>query len=367
MELYDNFEVNLMDGNLERGGWTVQGNLLDDLTGLVFGQNVALHGQNLSGGIADPQYKQYFNGHCFTGVSGYSVQKWSSRGTIRLGTADNLLKGYLQDIAFTESASPQHGHQITDLRIAKAVEHIMRDHCNVIFDPVKTPNGIVPSVDVDTAGSVKRETFIVRKSNNFWRRIQEMGGGNKAGEFYYPYFTRDNVFHHRLNPFASSPTSKGTLTNNHITGPLRIQFTDANPLNRVGQVDLYTVMVGSENFYNSVYPNPQDGGKRHILGTGVWADSQVRSDAMAQQLYEWLTRPYTLFVPVDPCLLLFGDDGKGLDLAEAVHVDYDGQVDDGGNGFNFQIDTDGYIYGATLRFDSANDKANCILRLECKP
>lgn len=365
MDLTNVFLPQTLNGSLQRGGYIVTGQIEADTDGLLYGQNVQLQGLSGAGSL-DMAYRTFFDGHCLNTPDNLQFDKFSSRASMQIGTADNLLKGHLQDLGFTEQASPQNEHQITGMSISDIVEHIARRHCNAVYDAALTPDGIITALDVNTADSTPLARRNVRKTNNLWRRLQELGGGETAGEFFRPWFNRQNKFFYQPVPafWTTPPTAKGTLTNAHIRGQVRVKVNNSDLATKIGQVQLLAVAT-STVVYNAEFPaNPGDG-KPYQVSSGVWADSQSRANTLAERLYKWLTRPYTLQIEVDPGLVLFGDDGAGLDLADAVNVTYDGPADNGGAGVHLQLSAAKfYVYDINVAFDLAGKAARATLTLE---
>lgn len=350
-----------LNGSLSRGGWVCTGQLIADTDALERGRNVQVLARSTAGGWRDPQYRAFFEGHVIDPPDQLRFDKFGSTATVQIGTADALLHGYLQDIGFSENGSPSNEHQITGLTFAKMVEHVLRRHCNAIYDATRTPDGVVTSLTFDS-GSVAVAMRNVRKSNSLWQRVQEIGGGERAGEFWISYFRRDNSFHYQPHSAFQTgpPASKGTLRAGHIKGMPQVKINS----DRIAQVQLVTFKGGTTT-YNSEYPTSViDEGTIHQLTSGVWADSQAKSDTLAERLYKWLTRPYTLIIKVDAGLTLYGDDGNGLDLADAVTVVYDGPADDGGNGVHLNINNKFYVYEVDVTFDAAGHAATAQLTLE---
>lgn len=366
MDITDVFLPQSLNGSLTRGGTIISGQLVGDTDGLEYGRNVQLQGISGAGGSLDPAYRTFFDGHCLTAPDNIQFDKYTSTAMIQIGTMDNLLKGHLQDIGFTEQASPQNSHQITGMSIADIVDHILRRHCNAVYHATQTPDGVITDLDVDTTNSTPLTLRNVRKSNHFWRRLQELGGGERAGEFYRCWFDRRNKFYYQPAPafFATPPSSKGTLTNEHIRGRVRVKVHNADPATKIGQVQLYAVSTGTST-YTAEYPTNWGDGKIHQVSSGVWANNQTRADTLAERVYKWMTRSYSLQVEVDAGLALFGDDGLGLDLGDAVSITYDGTADNGGAGVHLQLSAAKfYVYGIDVRFNLPRKSARCTLTLE---
>jgi hypothetical protein len=359
-----------LNGDIRRGGWLLTGSVGNDTDAVTRGLNIRALGKSLA--TADAVYTEYFNAHALADP-GFAFSRYKSDARWQAGTADNFLRGEaIQDISFTTQASPANSHEINGLQFADIINHIMQSHTNYILDltgAAGSPDGIISNTDVDTTNSTAIELFIVRASNNLWSTLQRIGGGEEGGgEFYRIYFTRQNkLVYQPAPPFVSpQPSAKGTINKNHIRGQVRVAFPNSMPGQRVGQVQL-TCVKNSTTVFTTEYPATPTDGKILKKKRGVWANSQARADVLSQRLYEWLTRSYTLTLEVDPGLILFGDDGVGLELGDRVLVTYDGPTEDSttGHGVHLNISAQSmFVYSATVRFDDAGKMATGVLTLE---
>jgi len=134
-----------------------------------------------------------------------------------------------------------------------------------------------------------------------------------------------------------------------------------------GQVQL-TVTQSDDSILTGKFPALQPTrGRIVVKNSGVFADAQADVDTMAENLYNWLNRPYTLTVEVDPGLILFGDDGRGVDLGDKVTVTYDGPAEDAITGAGVHLDLssqDFWVYKYGVTFDSQGMMAKGTLTLE---
>lgn len=370
METINNLIVKSISGDLRQGGSIVTGSIDGDTDALVFGDHIRLIGKSLAD-FNDLEFREFFNGHILE-TPDYSFDPFSSQNSIRLGTANELLRGgTLQDIAFTENVSPSNDHQISPtMRISTLFTHIMERHCNFIFHATRAPDGIIFSTDIDTTDTALSR-INVHKDNNFWNAlINKLGGGEEGGvQFYRPYFRRSNELVYQPAPMfqGSPPASKGMLTKEHLRGRIRVNIRNARPQERTGQVNI--VAVGGDNtFYEAKFPaTTPTGGKIVVKDRGIWADSQARADVLAQNVYDWLTRPYTLNVEVDPGLILFGDDGTGLDIGDKITVTYDGPSEDTITGAGVHLNLSAavfWIYKYNITYDVNTKTTKGTLELE---
>ncbi|MEE8208303.1 MAG: hypothetical protein V3T88_05045, partial [Nitrosomonadaceae bacterium] len=188
-------------------------------------------------------------------------------------------------------------------------------------------------------------------------------------QFYRPYFTRSNkLVYQPAAPFQSSPpASKGTLTKEHLRGRVRVNIRNAKPNERTGQVNIVAVK-GDNDFLEAKFPLLQPGdGKIVVKDSGVWADTQGRADILAQNVYDWLTRPFTLNVEVDPGLILFGDDGQGLDIGDKIQVTYDGPAEDTATGAGVHVNLSSavfWVYKYSVSYDANGRTGKGTLELE---
>jgi hypothetical protein len=370
METINNFIVKQISGDLRQGGSIVTGTIDGDTDALQFGDHIRLIGKSLAD-FNDLTFREFFNGHVLE-TPDFSFDPFASQTPIRVGTANELLRGgTLQDIAFTENGSPSNDHQISPtMRISTLFTHIMERHCNFIYHATRAPDGIIFSTDIDTSDTAVTR-LNVHKDNNFWNAlVNKLGGGEDGGvQFYRPYFRRDNTLVYQPAPMfqSSPPASKGTLTKEHLRGRVRVNVRNAKPQERTGQVNI--VAVGGDNsFYEAKFPatTPTDG-RVIVKDRGIWADSQARADVLAQNVYDWLTRPYTLNVEVDPGLILFGDDGNGLDIGDKIAVTYDGPAEDTATGAGVHLNLSAtvfWVYKYSVTYDVDTKSAKGALELE---
>ncbi len=353
-------------GNLMRGGWLATARIDGDTDLVSRNQNIQLVAKSAAGSL-DPEWREVFNGHALSDPD-FRFDRHTSQAQVQAGTVDALLRGEpIQDIGYTEQASPTNNHQATGLDFAYMIEHQLQKHCNAILDATGAagaPDGVVTETDIDTTNSTLIGRYTVAKSTNFWRALQQIADG----EFYNIWCDRHNKIYYQPRPmFEPSPAaSKGLLTTSHMRGALQVKYWNSKPGQRVGQVHITTVK-DSTTVYKSKYPaNPADG-KIMPSKDGFWAASQANSDTLAERWYRWLTHAYTLTVEVDPGLAMFGDDGLGLDLGDRLTFNYDGPAEDADTGVGVHLLAAGqsmYVYGMQVSFDVVGRLAKAVLTLE---
>ena len=367
MAINDRIVVRSISGDLRQGGTRITGIVDGDTDAVVFGDNVRLLGRSFAN-YADISQTEIFNGHILETPS-FDFDTFSSQATIMIGTANFLMTGRLQAVGYTEQASPANDHQIAPtMRISSIFQHTVNAHCNFIYNATTMPDGIINETDYDTSDTAV-DLLNVRGGNNFWGALQtQLSGGEEGGiQFFRPHFTRKNKFVYQAAPHFRSPalTTKGTITKENLRGRPRVSIRNAKASDRVGQVELVAVDA-DETVYTGVYPaQPAEG--NIIKKTGIWTDGQSRVDTLAQNLFEWLTRPYTLSIEVDPGLILFGDDGQGLDLGEMVTVTYDGPTEDTATGAGVSVNFNAqnfFIYRYNITYDPRTRQGKGILELE---
>jgi len=359
-----------LNGDLRRGGWLLSGQVGNDTDAVTRGLNIQAMGKSLAG--SDMVLSEYFNGHALADPD-FRFSRYQSDMRWQAGTADNFLRGEaLQSLSFTEQASPANSHEFTGLNFGKIITHIMEQHTNFIFDADGSngsPDGIIFSTDIDITNSTPIELFIIRDTNNLWSTLQKIGGGETGGgEFYRIFFKRTNELVYQPAPPFISPqaASKGTINKGHIRGQVQVKFNNSQPGQRIGQVDITTVKDSDEVFKSKFPSDPVDGKifKKH---RGIWANSQARSDTLAERLFKWLTRLYTVTLEVDPGLITFGDDGQGLELGDRLILDYDGPTEDATTGHGVAVNFNSqsmFVYGVSVQFDTSGMLASGTLILE---
>lgn len=361
-----------LDGNLRRGGWLLSGTVEGDTDAVIKGQNIPARGKSLAT-FTDFEWREWLNGHLLS-MPDFRFTRYGSSAVWRTGTADAFLRGErLQDISFADVASPSNSHEAISWNFAEVVQHIVQSHCNYILDAtgvLGSPDGIISEKDLDTTNSTTFTTFIVRGSNNMWRSLQQIGGGEEGGgEFYRIWFDRANKLFYQPAPIFLSPqpAAKGTLTKEHLRGQVQVKFHNSNPGQAVGQVVLKAV-ASPTTIFTAKFPTttPADG-KIFKKDSGVWANSQGRTNTLASNLYKWLTREYTLTVEVDPGLALLGDDGAGLDLGDRLLLTYDGPAEDADTGAGVHLNLSAqslFVYGVKVNFNAIRGQAKAVLILE---
>lgn len=355
-----------LNGNLRRGGWLATARIDGDTDLVSRGQNWRAMGKSAAGSL-DPEWREMLNSHILSDPD-FRFDRHTSQATAQAGTVDALLRGEaIQDIGFTEQASPTNDHQITGLDFAAMINHALQKHCNVIKDDTGvagSPDGIIVDTDIDTTNSTLISRFNISKSGNFWRTLQQVA----ESEFYNLWVDRHNkIFYGPRPSFAPSPpASKGLLTTSHMRGTPTIKFWNSKPGQRVGQVRITTIK-DSTTIFKSTFPAAPADGKILPSKDGFWAASQANSDTLAERWYRWLTRSYTFTVEVDPGLVLFGDDGLGLDLGDRITFNYDGVGEDADTGAGVALAAAAqpvYVYGINVQFDVAGRMAKATLTLE---
>lgn len=366
--------VTSIDGDLRRGGWIYGATVQGDTDAIILGRHVQVRGRSLAG-FVDPAARFVGMGYVLN-TPDYTFDRYSSQALFQFGTADNLLRGNVQALSGTVVTSPANSHQYTSFSFATIVNHILRAHCNFVYNAtgglIGSPEGIIKTLDLDADSVLFDEVgdkFVVSKSENIWGTLQQIGGGEEGGgEFHRPWFDRRGVFHYQPAPpfIAPTPTAKGTLDKGHIRGTVQVQNVAGRFEQRTGQVEL-TAGIRPADIFNSRYPASPGQGRILQKQSGVWAETQTQANTQSRRLWRWLNRPYTLTLQVDPALALFGDDGFGLDLGDRIEVTYDGPAEDAltGGGVHLDITEQGfYVYGVRVQPDQMRQTGTATLILE---
>ena len=359
-----------LTGDLRQGGYKLSCTVEGDTDIVVSGQNIQLRGKS-GADFLDNDFRTFFDGHATADPDSLQITRYNSAAQIPVGTMDALLAGEsLQDIGFTEQASPANDHQITGLQLADIVEHIFKRHCNAFYHATTTPDGVITSTDIDTTNSVALERYNVSKSTNMWRSLQTIGGGERAGEFFLPFFDRKNKFYYQPFPafWATKPTTKGTIDKNHLKDTIKVKRNSNSPGAKVGQVSL-TAVKDFDTVNTASFPTNPAIGKILPTRDGIFAEDQTKTTTLATRLYQWLTRKYTVTIEVDPALILFGDDGNGLEIANMITLDYNGPAEDAisGAGLSLDLSDDYFIFRIQINFDLDGKAAQGFLTLESDP
>jgi len=353
-------------GSLTRGGVSAPCLIDGDTDAINKGDNIRIQARSLAG-FADNDHRDILNAWALSDPSPIQFGPYTSRANVTIGTSNEMLSGEsIQDIGFTFQASPANMHQMNPMTLAHIFYHCMEDHCNHI-KTATVVEGIIENTSIDYTGSTDLERYKVTRSDNMWSTLQKIGGGESTGEFYRPWFDRFNTLYYQKSPafWVTPPASKGTLNKDNIKGTPRIEIRNSKPGDIIGQVQIETVK-DYDTVYKATYPAARVAGKVNRTSRGIWSSGQADTTQKAEDLYKWLTRPYTMQVEIDAGLLFFGDDGRGLRLADAVTVVYDGPTENAttGAGLHINLNKKFYIFGYTVRFDLLTDSAIAILTLE---
>lgn len=361
-----------LSGDLRRGGWQLSGSVGGDTDAVRAGLNLRGMGRSLSDWI-DLTARQWLNGHVVA-TPDFSFDRYSSQAQFQVATVDAFLSGLdIQDISFAVVASPSNPHEATSWSFSTIIQHILKKHCNAVHSSAGgPPDGVVTTLDFNgtsTTFSTVGDHFIVGHSENLWSTLQNIGGGEEGGgEFYRIWCTRRNVIRYQpAPPFISpQPASKGTLTREHIRNTVQVRFNNSQPGQRVGQVQI-VAGINPSTIFRAKYPASPQRGKIVKKLSGVWAEDQPRANLLAERLYKWLTRSYTLTVEVDPGLVLYGDTGRGLDLGDRLLLTYNGPAEDADTGAGVHLNLSSqslFVYGVQVNFDAPGGRATAYLTLE---
>ena len=345
-------------GDIKRGGWRLTDNIQGETNAIGTGQQRELLAKS-GASFVDTTFRQVFNGNAIANPDNIQFDRYTSQTNVICGTGNEFLSGEaIQDIGFTSQITPLNDHQITNMSLASIVDHIIRRHTNLVFDATAMPDGIVTTLNIDFTNSVKLERYNVSKSQNMWRTLQNIGGGESSGEFYRCWFNKANEFFYQPTPMFGSETTLGTLDSSMFWNRPRIKLNNNQPGKKIGKVQI-TAVKNFNTIFTSSFPNPPGDGKILPSKDGIFAANQAESDLFAQRMFEWLTRPFTVTIGVDPAIIAFE-----VDLGDKVTLDYNGPVDTVDSTLHIDLSGDYIVYGARIQFDSRGYFASGSLILE---
>lgn len=370
-------EISLIsaNGDLRRGGWIYTAQVLGSTNAVSPGEYLQYRGRSLSG-FVDPALRLALDGYVL-GQPDFSFDRYSSQAQIQFGTSDNLLMGgSLQDLSFAVVSSPSNSHEATSWTFATMTEHILKYHTNFVYDATGaagSPDGIITTLDFDANSTLFDQVgdyFIVNQSSNLWSTLSgNLAGGEEGGiEFFRIWNTRRNILRRYMAPpfISPQPTAKGTLTKSHLRGAVQVRFHNNQPGQRIGQVQI-VAGIRPSTIFNAQYPASPGDGKILKKQSGIWSQSQPRTDILAERLYRWLTRSWTITCQVDVGLILWGDDGDGIDLGDRLLLTVDGPALDldTGQGVHLNLSSQSvFVYGIQINFSPERRTATAQLTLE---
>jgi len=365
-----NFQLQSINGDLRRGGYIVSVLASDTTNPVVYGQKVRLSGQSLAGGIQDAATTLVGDMYVFQ-TPPFQFDALTRNVTFQIATADQLLRqGGIQDIPYDQITPSTNPHQIVSpMRFSDILTEAITNHTNFVYDLTDNPHGIIFDFDFETTDT-NISHYSLPKSRNFWGTItSKLGGGETGGvQFYRIWFTRRGVMKYQPAPPFISPalTSRADFDKSHIFG--RPSVTIREPKDQISQVRLSSVGASPGVTFNSQFPTSTLGpGSPFEKTSGIWAETQAQTDDYAERVYRWLTRPYTVQIQVDEGLVLWGDDGAGIELGDMVTITYDGPVENAATGGAMYLDWDEeefFVYGINIAYDNANQVGAATLTLE---
>lgn len=319
--------IGKISGDVEAGGWEASGRVLNDADALDFYQQVLAWFDLYAGGWSDAQ-RSAFSGHLLPEAWKRTVQ--GSDAPWKAFTAQEFMKqGELQGIYFQDVASsPANRHQIIDMTFAAIVYEVLGGHCNLVLaddataydstlwggsftTPTFDDGFLALNLDFTNSAAVDSYAF---KDGKFWSRLKEIA----TAEFYQLYVDKTNTLNYVPHPMfgASVPDIVLTLDDGLLLEPLTIERRNTEA---IGQMVLHGTTPGGTQI-TGTYPADPNPGPIMRRG-GYMLDSATDLDAIAQRMYLFETRGYTVTAEIGNGV------GLLLELLERVAITYSSAQD----------------------------------------
>ena len=364
-----NFQLQSIQGTIKQGGYTATISAFDDTAPVEYGQRVRLMGQSLAGGIQDAE-PALIGDWYVTQSPPFQFDALTRRLTFNCGTADQLLRHIgIQDIPYDEITPSTNPHQIVPpMTFSDMLTEALGNHSNFVFDAVDNLEGIIFDTDIET-GDTTLPHYSLPQSRNMWQTLtSKLGGGEEGGvQFFRIWFTRKGVLTYQPAPMFRSPalTSVADLTTAHLLDQVRVTIRE--PQDRTSQVRLSAVGATAGQTFNAEFPTTATLGSPFKKTSGIWANSQAQTDDYAERVYRWKTRPFTVQATVDEGMVLFGSDGRGIELGDMVTLTIDGPAINTATGGGMHLTwslQEFFVYGIQITYDNARQVGRGILTLE---
>lgn len=317
-EYLNDLQIQSVVGDADKGGWEANLRVFQDTDALEKWQAVALLFRFHSPDGWDKEERT-------TGLLGHVLPQGltfdfpTSQARLNMATSHRFLEAMsVQGIGFADQsvagAAPYNAHQIDGLRLGHIIKHILEEHCNI--STTTNPEGWVDTAsDIDITNSTTVNRYNFHATNSGWSALQQVA----RNEFYYLYFSKDNVVHYIPNPMfaAALPTPVMEFTGAFCSGRPTVTLRAEKKVSQV------TLKATDEDgtVYTSQWPvSPATEGRpKELTRIRVGgAAPQVRLDALALRVYDWETRDYTVQWPAP------GWAGFFFELLDRVEVSYTG-------------------------------------------
>lgn len=302
-----------IEASLDKGGWEMNGVVLDDADRLDFYQLIEVSFDFLSNGLWEPNSRIGFSGHLLPEEWTKNVQ--GSIAPWKAFTAQEIMKmGRIQGIFFKNvSSSPANDHQIVGMTYADIVEEVLGiqnqyGHCNLAKGV--WPEGIC-SLNIDKSNSSSISEYTV-KEGNFYSALAQIA----QIDGYELWCSKDNTINFVPHPmFGTLPDPVFELTNDWLLEPLGIERHEE----LIGQVKMRgSTPAGIQ--ISGKYPTSQQIGPIKYIDDYL-ASSSAKMDEIAERKYRLENRDFTVKARVP------GAVGLMVEILDRITITYSSSVD----------------------------------------
>jgi hypothetical protein len=310
----DVFVFDTITGDIGRGGWEATGSFMNAQGLADYSRRAEIFYMPEGLGVWNEDWLLALRGFLLPRTITWDRGK--SRTEVTMATSHVFLENAgLQGIFFASVAVPTNPHQNTQWTLGEIVEHIVEDHTNVA-DWADTSG-------IETVDSTSVNYYTVHESNSIWNTLKRIG----SNEYYVPYFTKRDELIYNVHPmFASSlPEPVMEIDSRYMIGQPSVTYRDEIIPD---QVQLYA-LTDAGAVLRSDYPEAIGSEGRRNKVTNLRCNSQVRLNELAQRLYLFLQRQYSV------TLTMPGPWGLMMELYDRAELTYSGTTQ---NGVAFQWD-----------------------------
>ena len=280
--------ISRIQGSIKDGGWRCSGEILNST--LATNQEITVYSDLLTTNGLNSDHIA-FNGYVLPDPLNIRFQ-YDSMKFAAYTAQEYMKRNRAQGVYFTDQASPQNWHQITDMTYAKIVDHIIGKtgeygHCNLTKEAWPNDGILIKNIDDSNSSSLNMYDL---KEGSFWTRLKSMADVDQ----YIIYMTKDNVFTYKPHTMFSPPSGFTlNLDENNILDNIIVRELKQE----TGQVIISGTTPNGMQL-SAKYPTDHNGGETFRKSGYVATDVSMLAD-VAARLYRLRNREYSIQLGVN--------------------------------------------------------------------